>query len=178
MSSRAFSSVLVLLRTCRPAHVVGLVVAVVIDAVNLQRGRLATANIAKEGCITSTPLRTNADTAPTVIFERLLGWVVTPRQHRAPDCVFRCTAHAPTITMRLMRFASQAAATLCTAIPEFLTAGLAIISTSARAEPACLSIAGKIRHTMQNAKSSARLSGHVDSLSRHNQEYALYAICE
>lgn len=79
-----------LFRSCRPAHVAGLVVAIVVDAINRAIWRRAPADVGEKGIKRGVPLFANTNPTTAVVQPCFIVRIFTAVFHMAPCPVFRC----------------------------------------------------------------------------------------
>lgn len=96
---RTRAAVQALLRTCRPAHVAGFVIPIVVDAVDRMLRRWPPPDMREKRGEGFSPFSADGNPAPAVVRESLVLRVVAAFSHALPTQVFSRDAMLPRITM-------------------------------------------------------------------------------
>lgn len=81
-------------RSSRPAHIPGLIVAVIVDAVNRSRRRWSTTNIGQKVLIRCQPARADRDATSTIVPIAFAGLVIAAAFNFLPSQILRCAVRS------------------------------------------------------------------------------------
>lgn len=92
------AAIVVLLMTGGPAHIPGLVVPVIVDAVDAVELRGAASNVSQE-VLEARPAGTDFDASTAIVRELLVPWIVAAVPQLGPSAVLRCFLSIGTLAM-------------------------------------------------------------------------------
>ncbi len=117
----SFRFIMCLLKSCRPAAIGWLVIAIIVYSVDAVSGGWSWAHVGKESLERFQPAVADLDTSAAISVESFVVWIPTPCEHCFPDVMFRPAAHPVrgSILSKLSReFSFLAAATNGIAVSE------------------------------------------------------------
>lgn len=119
--------VVVLFNTCRPSHIAGLVIPIVVDAINREFFRWSWTNVFKKCNETLAPALAHLNASATVVAIVASLWVVAALNHAAPDTGFMAIAHPVSFVV----FEANAAAGIRTSDTQIVDVNLTRRATHA-----------------------------------------------
>jgi hypothetical protein len=168
--------VVVLLCPRSPAYVAGLVVAVIVDAVNELFGRLWAKifkNPGPEGAIIAKPFFVDFDAACAVVFVVLVFWIIAPLNHLIVAIILGCLSVAVSGHLLYRSLASVASAAFGRARSEVCAFRYSFVPAVTFAEPSDSIIATGACNDYELAESA---SSYINDCSHNNLLYSLKAV--